>query len=560
MWRKDYKFNREKHRRSVNQRGQRSFSPSRRANFTQFPNSRVNSLRARANPWYRRGNFSMPRRGYTHRSRRTRSKSRSRSRTRSRSKSPRRKNLSSSYRHSLERSTEKNEHSSPGRQKSSERSQSRDKERRSLASPQGGATRTSPGGTTVRSSPGSHYSRHSASQERDFHSSSKSPEQQQQHRRLEDGVKYMKKSSDSRNVRTNSASSANGLDAEALTGSPLVLQTASKLSEEESSDGLASKRSQQFNMVLKPKVPLQKINILDTDAQSPQDVGKWIHDIRKTAEPCGDGSSNKNETNSEVQQSPISSLDAKLKERMGSSKFKPSFTVQSSDEMGLAGDEKTVEGHPGSEVSRSDGGSSKPAMMSGKELGRGQDVNSATKRRRDEELLSEEKRRKKLTEPFQKVDSSGEDEYNHKYTKDVDYRVVWSRRPLPHTSSSERNGTQEHLMEASMSDTDQSGGNRSKGTSKPLVNGVGNHLGLTVENMKMLMAKKKEVEKAYRQDCETFATVVKMLISKDQSLEEPIQRSLKLNLQEIGQHCIEEVQHYIEVLQSSQQQQQQSSE
>ncbi|XP_078424582.1 periphilin-1 isoform X3 [Cetorhinus maximus] len=49
----------------------------------------------------------------------------------------------------------------------------------------------------------------------------------------------------------------------------------------------------------------------------------------------------------------------------------------------------------------------------------------------------------------------------------------------------------------------------------------------------------------YRQDCETFGMVVQMLIDKDPSLENTIQFSLRENLREIGERCIEELRKFI---------------
>ncbi|CAH1783074.1 unnamed protein product [Owenia fusiformis] len=73
-------------------------------------------------------------------------------------------------------------------------------------------------------------------------------------------------------------------------------------------------------------------------------------------------------------------------------------------------------------------------------------------------------------------------------------------------------------------------------------------VGLTKQQMKLLLEKKEEIEKAYRQDCETFATVVRMLISKDSKLEEQLQFSLKENLKELGKSCIVELRSYVEQL------------
>ncbi|XP_055788078.1 uncharacterized protein LOC129861050 isoform X2 [Salvelinus fontinalis] len=61
-----------------------------------------------------------------------------------------------------------------------------------------------------------------------------------------------------------------------------------------------------------------------------------------------------------------------------------------------------------------------------------------------------------------------------------------------------------------------------------------------------IQQKRKEIEQVYRQDCDTFGVVVKMLIAKDPSLERPIQSSLQENLREIGLRCVEAMQEFIE--------------
>ncbi|XP_073476040.1 periphilin-1 isoform X1 [Aquarana catesbeiana] len=62
---------------------------------------------------------------------------------------------------------------------------------------------------------------------------------------------------------------------------------------------------------------------------------------------------------------------------------------------------------------------------------------------------------------------------------------------------------------------------------------------------KAIAGKTKEIEEVYRQDCETFGMVVKMLIDKDPSLEKQVQFALRQNLSEIGERCIEELKLYI---------------
>jgi len=73
-------------------------------------------------------------------------------------------------------------------------------------------------------------------------------------------------------------------------------------------------------------------------------------------------------------------------------------------------------------------------------------------------------------------------------------------------------------------------------------------LGLPSEKLLLVREKKEEIEKTYKQDCETFAAVTKMLVSKDLSLEEKIQSALRDNLKDIGQRCIHELRDFIEQL------------
>nr|XP_045010977.1 periphilin-1-like isoform X2 [Jaculus jaculus] len=68
---------------------------------------------------------------------------------------------------------------------------------------------------------------------------------------------------------------------------------------------------------------------------------------------------------------------------------------------------------------------------------------------------------------------------------------------------------------------------------------------------KAIASKTKEIEQVYQQDCETFGTVVKMLIEKDPSLEKSIQFALRQNLNEIGERCVEKLKHFIAEYDSS---------
>lgn len=52
----------------------------------------------------------------------------------------------------------------------------------------------------------------------------------------------------------------------------------------------------------------------------------------------------------------------------------------------------------------------------------------------------------------------------------------------------------------------------------------------------------------YRQDCETFRTVVKMLVEKEAGLDNLLQISLDKNLQEIKQRCLDDLRHFVKEL------------
>ncbi|KAL0968771.1 hypothetical protein UPYG_G00271480 [Umbra pygmaea] len=60
-----------------------------------------------------------------------------------------------------------------------------------------------------------------------------------------------------------------------------------------------------------------------------------------------------------------------------------------------------------------------------------------------------------------------------------------------------------------------------------------------------IAARALEIEKLYKQDCETFGTVVKMLVEKEPSLEKLLQNPLKDNLIEIRERCLDDLRHFI---------------
>lgn len=52
----------------------------------------------------------------------------------------------------------------------------------------------------------------------------------------------------------------------------------------------------------------------------------------------------------------------------------------------------------------------------------------------------------------------------------------------------------------------------------------------------------------YTQDCETFRTVVKMLVAKEPRLDELLQASLDKNLLEIQERCLDDLRHFVKEL------------
>ncbi|KAM9815065.1 uncharacterized protein ACBT44_010006 isoform 2-T2 [Syngnathus typhle] len=71
---------------------------------------------------------------------------------------------------------------------------------------------------------------------------------------------------------------------------------------------------------------------------------------------------------------------------------------------------------------------------------------------------------------------------------------------------------------------------------------------LKARRSEAIKAKALEIEKHHRQDCETFGTVVKMLVSKEPTLENLIHSALNANLSEMRQHCLSALRHYVKEL------------
>ncbi|XP_074534651.1 uncharacterized protein LOC141797122 [Halichoeres trimaculatus] len=71
---------------------------------------------------------------------------------------------------------------------------------------------------------------------------------------------------------------------------------------------------------------------------------------------------------------------------------------------------------------------------------------------------------------------------------------------------------------------------------------------LKARRLEAIKAKALEIEKHYRQDCETFRTVVKMLVSKEPSLDNLLQAPLDKNLIEMKQRCLDSLKHFVKEL------------
>ncbi|CAL9696911.1 unnamed protein product [Knipowitschia caucasica] len=71
---------------------------------------------------------------------------------------------------------------------------------------------------------------------------------------------------------------------------------------------------------------------------------------------------------------------------------------------------------------------------------------------------------------------------------------------------------------------------------------------LKARRLEAIKAKALEIEKDYRQDCETFRTVVKMLVEKEHSLDYLLQAPLEKNLEEIKGRCLDSLKQFIKEL------------
>lgn len=73
-------------------------------------------------------------------------------------------------------------------------------------------------------------------------------------------------------------------------------------------------------------------------------------------------------------------------------------------------------------------------------------------------------------------------------------------------------------------------------------------LDLQARRVEAIKAKAVEIEKDYRQDCETFRTVVKMLVEKEPSLDYLLQAPMERNLEEMKGRCLDSLKQFIKEL------------
>lgn len=71
---------------------------------------------------------------------------------------------------------------------------------------------------------------------------------------------------------------------------------------------------------------------------------------------------------------------------------------------------------------------------------------------------------------------------------------------------------------------------------------------LKARRVEAIKAKALEIEKDYRQDCETFRTVVKMLVEKEPSLDYLLQAPMEKNLEEMKERCLDSLKQFIKDL------------
>ncbi|XP_069018245.1 periphilin-1-like [Embiotoca jacksoni] len=72
--------------------------------------------------------------------------------------------------------------------------------------------------------------------------------------------------------------------------------------------------------------------------------------------------------------------------------------------------------------------------------------------------------------------------------------------------------------------------------------------GFKARRLEAIKAKALEIEKHYRQDCETFRTVVNMLVAKEPSLENLLQAPLDKNLLEMKERCVDALKSFVKEL------------
>ncbi|XP_062403228.1 periphilin-1-like [Sardina pilchardus] len=116
------------------------------------------------------------------------------------------------------------------------------------------------------------------------------------------------------------------------------------------------------------------------------------------------------------------------------------------------------------------------------------------------------------------------------------YMVSASRDGSPHRPSS---------VLATKEDIPGLGLDQDDGLKEDLVKGTDD---FQERRAQSIATKALEIEQLYRQDCETFGTVVKMLVSKEPALEKQLQGPLRDSLVEMRERCLEDLRLYIDEL------------
>ncbi|XP_070829318.1 uncharacterized protein [Chaetodon trifascialis] len=133
------------------------------------------------------------------------------------------------------------------------------------------------------------------------------------------------------------------------------------------------------------------------------------------------------------------------------------------------------------------------------------------------------------------------------YTHQQSHKKYKPNVPASHTPSSSVEGSP-HSSGSSKEKTPASVAETEEAVAASMEPKLTPEDGFRLRRSEAIKAKALEIEKFYRQDCETFCTVVKMLVAKQPSLDNVLQAPLEENLLEIKQRCLDSLRHFVKEL------------